>query len=174
MISLDVQVVSITSNKNGNLDFYGKCEKQLIVFEWGDTGTIEMRKSIENSKCYWSVKLDEAIDLETERGFGANDFEQRVRSRNFDCLGYLTYLKDINAMKFEIFLSKKNFMSFQYLIDKFMVSTNLEFKISTADFIEFNSSNSESKTPTLDDFYTNKLGIEVSDISFTLKNKAVT
>jgi hypothetical protein len=171
MISLDVQVVSITSNKNGNLDFYGKCEKQLIVFEWGDTGTAEIRKEIEKSKCYWSVKLDEEIDLETERGLGAKDFEQQVRSRKFDCLGYITFLNDINALKLEIFLSKKNFTSFQYLIDKFMVSTNLEFGISTTDFIEFNSSLIKSKTPTLEEFYSNKFGLQVSDISFTLKNK---
>lgn len=171
MISLDVQVVSITSNTNGNLHFYGKCEKQLIVFEWGDTGIIEMRREIEKSKCFWSVKLDDEIDLGTERGLGAKDFEQKVRSRNFDCLGYLTYLKDINAMNLEIFLNKKSFASFQYLIDKFMIGTNLTFEISTADFIEFNSSLDKSKTSTLDEFYSNKFGLQVSDISFTLKNK---
>lgn len=171
MIYLNVQTASVTA-KNGSLHFYGKCEKELSIFSWGDTGTIEMRKEIEKSKCFWSVKVDKEIELGTERGLGAKEFEEKVRSLKFDSLGYISFIKD--STNIEIFLSQKSHASFQYLFDKFLASKDLMFEIWTNDFFELSSSTNDSKIPTLDEFYNNKLGLLVSDISFTLKHKANT
>ena len=171
MIYLNVQTASVTA-KNGSLNFHGKCDKDLIIFSWGDTGTIEMRKEIEKSKCFWSVKVDKEIESGTERGLGAKEFEEKVRSLKFDSLGYISFIKD--STNIEIFLSQKSHAAFQYLFDKFIASKDLMFEIWTNDFFELSSSTNDSKIPTLDEFYNNELGLLVSDISFTLKHKANT
>jgi len=131
-----------------------------------------MRKEIEKSKCFWSVKVDKEIELGIERGLGAKEFEEKVRSLKFDSLGYISFIKD--STNIEIFLSQKSYASFQYLFDKFIASNDLMFEIWTNDFFELSSSINDSKIPTLDEFYNNELGLLVSDISFTLKHKAKT
>jgi hypothetical protein len=172
MISLHVKTANITAEEDDNLIFFGECKQEIILRSWGDTGTHDIRRQIEGSKCYWSVKSNEEIDLSKERGLGATDFEQKVRSLKFDSLGYIAFYKDYDTLNIEIFLSKKKLFSFQYLLDKFISIENYGFEININDFRELSRSDEDSKIPTLDDFFNNKRGVSVSELSFSLKQKS--
>jgi hypothetical protein len=171
MISLNVKTANITIEENGNIIYFGECKQEMILRSWGDTGTYDMRRKIEGSKCYWSVKSNEEIDLSTERGLGAADFEQKVRSLKFDSMGYISFYKDYDTSNIEIFLSKNKLSSFQYLLDKFISNGNYGFEINIHDFSELSRDNEDSKIPTLDDFFNNKRGVLVSELSFSLKQQ---
>ena len=173
MMYLTVQSVNIFVEKNGGLLFSGKSKQEISLVSWGTTGTNEMRRKIEKSNCDWSVKVNEEFEFGTERGIGAENFEQQVRSLKFDSLGYITFYKDYDVAHLEIFLGKKNFASFQYLLDKFIADKNLILEIIVQDFRELSSTSSDSKIPTLDDFYNNKNGVLVNEISFALKQPSI-
>ena len=173
MMYLTVQSVNIFVEKNGGLLFSGKSKQEISLASWGSTGTSEMQRKIEKSNCDWSVKVNEEFEFGTERGMGAENFEQQVRSLKFDSLGYITFYKEYDVANLEIFLGKKNFASFQYLLDKFIADKNLVLEIIVQDFRELSSTSSDLKIPTLDDFYNNKNGVLVNEISFALKQPRI-
>jgi hypothetical protein len=71
-----------------------------------------------------------------------------------------------------IFLGKKSYENFQYIVDKLISNEHLELLISVSGFVGFRSTISTVPSPTLEEFFEKKVPLIEDNISFILKNKA--
>ena len=164
--------VVVHANFNERIDYYGECKQDIRASTWGDTGTYEMRTAINQATCYWSVALYDDVSTMGIHGDSGKEFAEQAILKNEASTSFIIFYKTNPSLSISIFLAKKSYENFQYVMDKLLAQQNFELLISVPKFIGFRSTISTVPLPTLEEFYEKQVPLIVEDISFTLKYKA--